>query len=155
MEGESDLPARPGQRTTLAGSRGRTGKDELEGKSGAAQGFALVEASRTQDGAGRAAGDGQGAGGRQSHLGPQLPTGSRQASSSRLTLVRREQKAVSEATPPHPAEAGETPPQRFQAREPAREAWGFRRDWGCPRQGLTFMPSGPLSPGGPMSPGNP
>lgn len=29
---------------------------------------------------------------RRSHLGPQMPTGSRQASSSRLTLVTREQK---------------------------------------------------------------
>ena len=28
-------------------------------------------------------------------------------------------------------------------------------NWSSPGQGLTFMPSGPLSPGGPMSPGNP
>lgn len=65
-------------------------------------------------------GRGQGAGGRQSHLGPQLPTGSRQASSSRLTLVRREQKAVSEATPPHPAEAGETPNDSKPGSQPWR-----------------------------------
>lgn len=63
---------------------------------------------------------------RQSHLRAQLPTGSRQASGSRLTLVRREQKGVSEVAPPSPSQAGKSF-LCFQARQPARRACGFHR----------------------------
>lgn len=48
---------------------------------------------------------------RPAYLGPQLPRGSRQASSSRLPLVRKRQKEVTEAAPPSPSQAGKTPPQ--------------------------------------------
>lgn len=93
-------------------------------------------------------GTGRGHRARWSHLGPQLPTGSWHASSSRLTLVRKEQKEVSEAAPPQPSEAGKTSNNSKPGSQPQRPVVSTE-------QGLTFVPSGPLSPGGPMSPGNP
>jgi hypothetical protein len=93
----------------------------------------------------------------QSHLGPQLPTGSWQASSSRCTLGKRN-KGNLDTTPPSPSQMGKTPtfkPGSQLGASAELAASASSAHWDCPGQGLTFVPSGPLSPGGPMSPGNP
>lgn len=166
MEGGGDLPARPGQGRTLHGSQGRAAKDELEGEPKATLGCVLAEgpwppakASRTQDAAGwGCGGKGKSQGQTVSPQGPAahgVPAGlGLQAYPGEKGTERglRGSTSISftgwQVLPLLPSQAASPEGLWFPQ---SSQLLGLE----LPGQGLTFMPSGPLSPGGPMSPGNP